>query len=40
MMCCCLSELQYFLKVVPTKYTSLGNTTVATNQFSVTEHFL
>ncbi|KAG2483070.1 hypothetical protein HYH03_018053 [Edaphochlamys debaryana] len=30
---------QYFLKVVPTSYTSLSNRTLATNQFSVTENF-
>ncbi|GLC35510.1 hypothetical protein PLESTF_001383200 [Pleodorina starrii] len=30
---------QYFLKVVPTAYTSVDNKTVATNQFSVTENF-
>eukprot|EP00887_Chlorella_sp_A99_P002342 scaffold10.g2342.t1 len=30
----------YFLKVVPTRYAYLSNSTVATNQFSVTEHFI
>ncbi|GIM11658.1 hypothetical protein Vretimale_15170 [Volvox reticuliferus] len=30
---------QYFLKVVPTSYSSIDNKTLATNQFSVTENF-
>lgn len=30
---------QYFLKVVPTSYTTLGNSTIVSNQYSVTEHF-
>lgn len=30
---------QYFLKVVPTSYTTLGNSTITSNQYSVTEHF-
>lgn len=30
---------QYFLKVVPTTYATLGGSVIATNQYSVTEHF-
>lgn len=30
---------QYFLKVVPTTYTTLSNSTISSNQYSVTEHF-
>ncbi|CAI5480062.1 unnamed protein product [Closterium sp. Yama58-4] len=30
---------QYFIKVVPTMYTDSHNHTIASNQFSVTEHF-
>ena len=30
---------QYFLKVVPTSYRQLGGTTIASNQFALTEHF-
>ena len=30
---------QYFLKVVPTSYTTLHNSTVSSNQYAVTEHF-
>ena len=30
---------QYFLKVVPTSYTTLRNETTQSNQYSVTEHF-
>jgi hypothetical protein len=30
---------QYFLKVVPTSYTTLRNSTIGSNQYSVTEHF-
>jgi endoplasmic reticulum-Golgi intermediate compartment protein 3 len=30
---------QYFLKVVPTSYTTLRNSTISSNQYSVTEHF-
>ena len=30
---------QYFLKVVPTSYTTLSNSTIASNQYAVTEHF-
>lgn len=30
---------QYFLKVVPTTYTTLHNSTISSNQYSVTEHF-
>lgn len=30
---------QYFLKVVPTTYTTLGNSTISSNQYAVTEHF-
>jgi hypothetical protein len=30
---------QYFLKVVPTKYTTTGNSTIYSNQYSVTEMY-
>jgi len=30
---------QYFLKVVPSSYTDLRNTSTSSNQYSVTEHF-
>jgi endoplasmic reticulum-Golgi intermediate compartment protein 3 len=30
---------QYFLKIVPTTYDSLWGERIATNQYSVTEHF-
>jgi len=30
---------QYFVKIVPTTYASLGSSPLSTNQFSVTEHF-
>lgn len=29
---------QYFLKVVPTSYSTIGNSVIGSNQFSVTEH--
>jgi len=32
------SMVQYFVKVVPTTYTFLDNTSIITNQYSVTEH--
>ena len=31
---------QYFLKVVPTRYANLANQSLATNQYSVTDHFM
>lgn len=31
-------QYQYFVKVVPTTYTSISGKTIASNQISVTEH--
>lgn len=37
---CCFCALQYYLKVVPTTYVTLANSTIASNQYSVTEHYV
>lgn len=39
--CACLAAgvYTYFMKVVPTSYTTLGKQTTQSNQYSVTEHF-
>ena len=34
-----VSLFQYFIKIVPTSYTSYGGETVETNQYSVTQHY-